>query len=122
MDINSVCLIGRLTRDVEIRTTQSGHTIGKFTLAQNVKRKGQEESHFFDCVLFGEIVGKIGQYMTRGKQVAIQGSLQQEKWEKDGQQRSKITVNARDIQLLGGGDRSEPNRQAQAETYDGVPF
>ena len=103
-DINSVTLVGRLTRDAEIKSTQGGTTFAKFALAVNRyagKDKGEEVS-FIDCTLWGKQADAVGKYLTKGKQVGVVGELQQERWEKDGQKHSKLTVTVRSIQLLGG--------------------
>ena len=61
---------------------------------------------FFDVVLFGRQGESINQYLTKGKQVAIQGELRQDRWEQDGQSRSKVEIVATNVQLLGGGGGS----------------
>lgn len=107
-DINRVMLIGRLTRDAELRyTNNSGNAVCKFSIAvNNRKKQGDQwvdEAHFFDIVLWGKSGEAISQYLTKGKQVAIEGELRQNRWEQDGQQRSKVEINANQVQLLGGG-------------------
>jgi single-strand DNA-binding protein len=110
-DINVVMLVGRLTRDAELKYTNTGFPIGKFSLAVNRRRKSGdewiEEGHFFDVSLLGKRAEALSQYLTKGTQVAIQGELRQNKWEKDGQPRSKVEITANDIQLLGGGRKNE---------------
>lgn len=105
-DLNSVTLIGRLTRDAEIRYTQSGTAIVKFSLAQTHRKKTgdtwSDESHFFDVVMMGKSAESVHRYLTKGKQIAIQGELRQNRWEQDGQPRSKIEIFAFSLQLLGG--------------------
>ena len=109
-DINVVMLVGRLTRDAELKYTNTGFPIGKFSLAVNRRRKSGdewiEEGHFFDVSLLGKRAEALTQYLTKGTQVAIQGELRQNKWEKDGQPRSKVEITANDIQLLGGGRKN----------------
>ena len=104
-DINHVVLVGRLTRDAELRYASSGTAICKFSLAINRRRKqGDEwvdEANFFDVVLMGRQGEAIQRYLTRGKQVGIQGELRQDRWEQDGQKRSKVEVHAFNVQLLG---------------------
>ena len=58
---------------------------------------------------FGKTAENLAQYMTKGKQVGVDGSLHQDRWEKDGQNMSRVVVNADNIQLLGGGtEQSSP--------------
>jgi len=105
-DINHVVLVGRLTRDAEIKYTNSGTAISKFAIAINRRRKSgdqwTEEANFFDCVVWGKVAEALTQYLVKGKQVGVQGELRQNRWEQDGQRRSKVEVNVSNIQLLGG--------------------
>ncbi len=105
-DINMVVLVGRLTRDPEMRYTNSGTALCKFSLAVNRrKRSGDnnwtEEVSFFDVLLWGRQAETLNNYLTKGKQVAVNGELRQNRWEQDGQKRSRIEVVANNVQLLG---------------------
>lgn len=107
-DINSLLIIGRLTRDAELKFTASGQAITSFSIAVNRSvKKGDgwtDEASFFDCVLWGKTGEAISQYLTKGKQIAVSGSLRQERWtDKDGSNRSKVVMNAETVQLLGSG-------------------
>jgi len=108
-DINKVMLVGRLTRDAELMYTNSGFALCKFSLAVNRRKKQGEqwvdEANFFDINLWGRRGESLNSYLTKGSQVAIEGQLRQERWEQDGTKRSKITIEAVNIQLLGS--RSE---------------
>ncbi len=121
-DINSVTLVGRLTRDAELKYTGGGTAVCKFSIAVNRSRKSgdgwQEEAHFFDIVLWGRQGEAIHQYLTKGKQIAVQGELRQNRWEKDGQQRSKVEINAQNVQLLGG---PGGNRNDSGSSYNNRP-
>ncbi len=107
-DINRVTLVGRLTRDAELKYTTSGGTpVCRFSIAVNRYRKGDdgrgiEEASFFDIVVWGRQGEAIKQYLVKGKQVAVDGELRQGRWEQDGQQRSKVEIIAQNVQLLGG--------------------
>jgi single-strand DNA-binding protein len=102
-DINRVILVGRLTRDAETKHTASGAAVTRFSIAVNrrVKRgdEWEDEASFFDLVLWGH-EGLI-QYLVKGKQVAVDGELNQNRWEQDGQKRSKVEVIVGSIELLG---------------------
>lgn len=107
-DINTVVLVGRLVRDAELRVTAGGLAICKFSLAINRRRKQGDawvdEANFFDIVLMGRQGEAIQQYLTKGKQVGIQGELRQNRWQDDaGNNRSKVEIFATNVQLLGGG-------------------
>ncbi len=106
-DVNHVTLIGRLTRDAELKYTAGGQAVCKFSLAVNRRRKNGdqwvEEANFFDIVLWGRSGEAINQYLVKGKQIAVEGELRQDRWEQDGQNRSKVEIMANNVQLLGGG-------------------
>ncbi len=105
-DINVVMLVGRLTRDAELKYTNTGTAVCNFSLAVNRrKRSGDQwtdEVNYFDIVLWGKQGEAIHQYLGKGKQVAVSGELRQDRWEQDGQNRSKVKITASNVQLLGG--------------------
>jgi single-strand DNA-binding protein len=105
-DLNSVNLIGRLTRDAELRYSSGGMGICKFSIAVNrsVKKNDRwvDEASFFDCTVFGKTAENIKQYLTKGQQVCISGELVQNRWEKDGKQMSRVEINVNHVQLIGG--------------------
>ena len=106
-DINHVVLVGRLTRNAELKYTNNGSAVSKFGLAINQRRKKDDqwvdEAHFFDIVLWGKTAESLNQYLVKGKQVGIEGQLRQNRWEQDGQARSKVEIFATNVMLLGGG-------------------
>jgi single-strand DNA-binding protein len=118
-DINSVTLVGRLTRDAELKYTGNNTAVCKFSIAVNRRGKSgdewRDEAHFFDITLWGRQGEAIQQYLTKGKQVGIQGELRQSRWEQNGQNRSKVEIHAINVQLLGGpgGSSGAPTGQRQ---------
>ena len=106
-DINHVVLVGRLTRDAELKYTAGGQAVCKFSVAVNRRRKQGDqwvdEPNFFDIVLWGRQGETLNQYLVKGKQIGVDGELRQDRWEQDGQNRSKVEIVANNIQLLGGG-------------------
>ena len=116
-DMNKWIGIGRLTRDAEMKYTSGGMAICKFAIAVNARVKQGEswadEASFFDVTVFGKAAESINQYLVKGKQVAIDGRLKQDRWEKDGQTHSRVIINADNVQLLGGGNQqAAPDKQA----------
>ena len=105
-DLNQVVLVGRLTRDAELKYTNSGFAILKFSLASNrsIKRDDnwQEEVSFFNAVIFGKRAESLAQYMLKGKQIGIAGELRQDRWEQEGQSRSRVEIVVNNLQFLGG--------------------
>lgn len=127
-DMNKWIGIGRLARDAEMKYTSGGMAICKFAIAVNARVKQGEswadEASFFDVTVFGKAAESINQYLVKGKQVAIEGRLKQDRWEKDGQTHSRVVINADNVQLLGGGNQqAAPANQARPErdTQDSVP-
>ena len=106
MSINRVAISGNLTRDAELRTTQSGMSILDFGVAVNDRRKNQQTGewedcpNFVDCTVFGTRGEKLQPYLTKGSKVAIEGKLHYSSWERDGQRRSKIGVIVDDLEFM----------------------
>lgn len=105
-DLNQVTIIGRLTRDGEMKYSQGGMALLNFAIACNRSVKDpmsgeyKDEASFFDCVAFGKSAESVAQYMMTGKQIGITGELVQDRWEKDGQKHSRVKINVNSIQLL----------------------
>ena len=113
---NRVVLMGNLTRDVELRYTPSGTAVTDISLAVNerVKRNDQwsDEVHFFDVTLWGRTAEIAGEYLSKGSPVLIEGRLKHDRWEQDGQKRSKVKIVGEKMQMLGskgGGSSSGPH-------------
>ncbi len=106
-DVNVVVLVGRLTRDSELRYTNSGTAICRFSLAVNRRKRSGDswdtEANFFDVVLWGKQGEALQRYLEKGKQVSVSGELRQSRWEQNGQNRSRVEIVASTLQLLGGG-------------------
>lgn len=124
MGINRVVISGNLTRDAELRSTQSGYTVLGFGVAVNDRRRNQQTGewedypNFIDCTLFGQRGQALEPYLKKGTKVAIEGKLRQSQWERDGQKRSKIEVIIDDIDFGGrGGGQSQNGNQMQGNSY-----
>jgi len=99
MDINSVTITARATKDTELKTTQSGTNIATISAAVNGMK---EDVSYFDVVCFAKTAEIAAQYVTKGKQIAVQGRLQQRKWQdKDGNNRYSVEIIANQVKLLG---------------------
>ena len=105
-DLNTVALIGNLTRDAELTYLNTGTAVVKCSIAVNrSKKEGDQwvsEANFFDVSYFGKGAEGIKQYLSKGKKIAVQGSLRQDRWEKDGQRFSRVYIVADNVELLGG--------------------
>ncbi len=103
--INQVLLMGNLTRDPELRTTNSGQSVCSFSLAVNRSWQGsdgttQDAVDYFDVTAWGKLGELVSQYLQKGRRCLVQGRLSQRSWEQDGQKRSKVEVVANDVTFL----------------------
>ena len=123
-DINYVVLVGRLTRDSELKYTASGQAICKFSIAVNRRRKNgeqwEDEVNYFDIVVWGRQGEALNKYLIKGKQVGIEGELKQDRWQQDGQNRSKIEIVASNIQLFGGNPALSSSSNGASQGSGGV--
>ena len=107
---SKVILIGRLTKDPELRYTPKGTPVASFSLAINYRYKQndekKDETTFIDIVVFGKPAEFCGQYLNKGSAVIVDGRLQQRRWESDGQQKSKIEVVAQSVNFLPGSKKA----------------
>ena len=105
-NFNKVILLGNLTRDVEMRHTQSGMALAKFGMAVNRKVKDKESTCFVDLTAFGKQAELLNQYVRKGSPLFIDGRLEYSTWEsQDGGKRSKLEVIVENFQFMGGGSR-----------------
>jgi len=116
---NKVLLMGNLTRDPELRYTQSGTAVVKIGLAVNRKYRNKtsnemvEETTFVDVEGWGNQAETFNQYMSKGRPVFIEGRLRLDSWEtREGQKRNKLVVVMENFRFLGGrsGDRDASER------------
>ena len=120
MNLNKVMLVGRLTRDVEIRNTPSGQTVASISLATNRFWKDkngqrQDQTEFHNIVLWGRLAEIAGQYLSKGQEAYIEGRLQTRKYTaKDGTERRTTEIVAENMQL---GSRAQ-GASAPASSYN----
>ena len=104
-DLNNVMLIGRLTKDPELKYSTSGMAVVEFSIANNyyMSNKSSNEVNYFDVVAFGKTAETVSKYLTKGKQIAITGTLRQDRWQdKDtNTARSKVRIIMQSMQMLG---------------------
>lgn len=120
--MNVVCLIGRLGKDPELRVTQGGTSVAKFSLAVD-RRDEAKNTDWFDVTCFGKVAESTGQYMKKGCMVGVTGRLQQDKWQdkNSGQNRSKVSIIANQVDFLSRAGEQQAQSAAPQEEYD-VPF
>lgn len=121
--INKWIGIGNLGRDPEMKATQSGKSVASFSIAcsetwKDKEGNKQERTEWVNCTAFDKLADICGKYLVKGKQVYIEGRLQTDKYEKDGQTKYSTKVIVSDMKMLGGkGDNNSNNNQG----YDAAP-
>lgn len=123
MSINRVIISGNLTRDPELRSTQSGMAVLSFGVAVNDRRKNpttgewEDYPNFVDCTMFGARANSLSQYLSKGTKVSIEGKLRWSQWERDGQKRSKLEVIVDEIEFM-----SSRNSNGGGSSYGGDTY
>jgi len=126
-DMNTVHLIGRLTKDPELKHTQNQTAYCKFSIANNRMAGDKEEVNFFDVTTWTKIAENCSKYLKKGSQVAITGRLEQQRWQdKDGNNRNKIEIVAQSVQFMSKANNqdgsSTPPAGAPPEAQSGSPL
>lgn len=113
--INQVILMGRLTRDPELRTIPTGKNVCSFSLAVDRTFSQDDTADFFDVTAWEKLGELVNQYLSKGRRCLVQGRLSQRSWEQDGQKRSKVEVIATDVTFLdsAGGNSGAPASPSQ---------
>ncbi|MBE7010990.1 MAG: single-stranded DNA-binding protein [Ruminococcaceae bacterium] len=128
--MNKVVLVGRLARDPELRTTQSGTNVVSFTVAcdRRFVRQGEErQADFISCVAWGKTAEFVSRYFTKGMRIALDGRIQTRSWDdQNGQKRYATEVIAEDVEFAQsknevGGSYSAPAYSAPAPAVPQAP-
>lgn len=107
--MNSINISGRLTKDPQAATLQSGTKYCKFTVA--VDRPFQKDkADFIDVIAWDKTADLVQRYLVKGRQVIVQGSLQIDTYEKDGVKRTKAVVRADRVEFIGGNPNTAQNQ------------
>ena len=108
MSVNRVFLLGNLGRDPEVRYTQGGTTVANLRIATTERRPDgnggwQDQTEWHSVVVFGKQADNVKKYLTKGRQVFVEGSLRTRQWQdQQGQKRYSTEIVARDIRFIGG--------------------
>lgn len=125
--VNKVFLLGHLGQDPEMRYTSNGTAVANFSLATSEKWKGEDgqwkgKTEWHKICAWGKLAEICGEYLTKGKQVFIEGKLQTRNWEdKDGNKRTTTEIIASSMQMLGGGGGGEKKQDESVKDED-IPF
>lgn len=108
--LNHITIMGRISRDIELRRTGTGTAVASFTVAvdRDFNQNGQKETDFIDCVAWRGTGEFVGRNFSKGKMIVVSGRLQIRKWEdKNGNKRSTAEIVADNVYF---GEKKEPNR------------
>lgn len=114
MSFNKIILVGNLGRDPELRYTPQGTPVCSFSVATSERRKDktgemQDQTTWFRVTLWGRQAENASQYLTKGRQVYIEGRLRVEEWtDRDGKPRQSLEVHGTEMHFIGGGRTEEP--------------
>lgn len=115
MSVNVAVLCGRLTKDIEISTTQSGHMVARFTLAV---QRDKENSDFINCVAWDKLAEIMNNYCRKGNLITLSGRIQTRNYENQQGQKVYVTeVIANNVQLPPKSDSNGQNQSNNTNTY-----
>lgn len=129
-NINRAIISGNLTRDPELRLTQTGTAVLTFSVAVNDRRKNtqtgewEDYANFVDCTLFGKRAESVSNYISKGTKVFVEGKLRWSQWEKDGQKRSKLGLVVDNLEFASRQEKPQPQETFSAASVyeDDCPF
>ncbi|HHT55763.1 MAG TPA: single-stranded DNA-binding protein [Acholeplasma sp.] len=117
--INNVVLVGRLTRDPELRKTQSGVSVVNFTLAVNrtfTDQSGERQADFINCVVWRNQADNLARYMRQGSLIGVEGRIQTSSFESEQGMRYVTEVLANSIQFLESKSQTQQQPQQQSQS------
>ena len=121
--MNKVILMGRLTKDVEMRQTPNGISVARFTIAVNRRfaKEGQQQADFINCVAWRQTGEFIARYFQKGSMIAVVGSIQSRSWDgQDGKKQYATEVNVEEAYFTGSKSESGQNNQTP-QNYNQAP-
>lgn len=124
MSVNNVVLVGRLTKDVELKYTQTGMAVAKFILAVNrqFKKEGQPDADFIACTAFNKTAENLANFMRKGSQIGVVGNIQTGSYDdKDGKRVYTTDVICNNIQFLESRQEQQGGQQQTQQQYQAPP-
>lgn len=122
-DFNHIVLQGRLTKSAEVKYPRQDFCVVSFTIASNENHKNSDQwekrPNYIDCTWTGNYAKALAESMTKGREVFLEGSLHQDRWEKDGQKQSRMIVKV--TNLVPGRTPGEKTESAPAADYSDAP-
>lgn len=123
MSVNIAIVVGNLGKDPEVRFTQNGRAVANFPIATSESWTGQdgssqERTEWHNIVVWGKQAESCGQYLSKGRQVFVQGRIQTRKWtDQNGQDRYTTEIVAQRVQFLGGGGGARAAQESQEQGF-----
>ncbi len=122
-DINTCTFTGNLTRDAELKYTNSGTAICNFSLAVNEKYGETDHVSYFDFAIWGKFADAVSQYLNKGLSIAVTAKAKQERWEKDGVKKNKVAFTVTSLRMFGGNKGGgSPAAPPAPIPEDDIPF
>jgi|SRR5699024_992697 len=120
--MNNVQIIGRLTKDVEVKISDKGTNIARFTVAVNRigVKDHQQQADFINCVAFGKTAKNLSQYCKQGSMISVEGKVQSFEYEKDGEKKFGMNIIANKVQFLTHPITYEKQEQGSEEVNTSV--
>ena len=121
--MNRIIIKGRLVRDPEMKTSASGVEICKFTVAvdRRMQKDKEKVTDFFDCTAFGNTGAAISKYITKGREILVEGRMESSKTEKDGVKRTWWGVTVDSFEFCGSKGDSAPAPAPTVDASSGMP-
>ena len=117
--MNNIAIMGRLTKDPELKTTQNGNEIARFTVAVDFYNGKEKVADFFPCVAFGKTAAKVCRYLTKGSDVGVVGEIHSEKYkDRNGNDRQAWSVTASKVTFA---TAKKPQTETTGIPSDGIP-
>lgn len=121
--MNKAILMGRLTKDPEVRYTNGGKTIGSFSIAvdRRFKSEGQPEADFFTCVTFGKQAEFVEKYLKKGTKILLSGQIQNNNYEKDGVKHYNTQIVVDEIEFAESKKTQAEETSGKIEDFMAIP-
>lgn len=115
--VNKVTLLGAVGQDPEVRHTAQGLCIASFSLATSEKRKDKDEvTQWHNCVAFGKLGEIVQQYVTKGSKLYLDGAIQYQTYDKEGEKRYSTKIVVNDISMLSSGEKQKASDNSNSKT------
>lgn len=120
-DLNSITISGNVTRDIELKKSASGMSVGKFSVASNKSVKSgdsyEKKATFFNVVVFGKYAETLAKFVKKGSPVVVTGSLDINNYEKDGEKKTWVSILCNNVRLFKGGSGGSSSATGQDDLF-----